>query len=59
LDLDKEAELIPPTRRERHRAARAYFASRIELLVRLKRLRMKRAKVMKKAVEQLRLFQLD
>jgi hypothetical protein len=38
-------ELSPPTKPERRMAEQAYFASRVELLIRLKRLRTKRAKV--------------
>jgi hypothetical protein len=37
----QEADLLPLTRQERQLADRAYFASRIELLMKLKRLRMK------------------
>jgi hypothetical protein len=54
--LDKEAELIPPTRQERRTAERAYFSNRIDLLMNLKRLRTKRVKVREVAVEQLPLF---
>jgi hypothetical protein len=48
--LDKEAELFPLARRERQLADRAYFANRIALLVRLKRLRLKPEKVKEAAV---------
>jgi hypothetical protein len=56
--LDKaelEAELIPLAKRERRMAERAYFANRLNLLIRLKCLRTQRARV-EEAAEQLPLF---
>jgi hypothetical protein len=47
----REGELIPLTKLERQLADRAYFANRIELLLKLKRLRMKRVKVKEAAKE--------
>ena len=53
----REVELFPLTKTERRMAERAYFANRIEWLIRLKRLRTKRAKVEEaKAAQQLPLF---
>jgi hypothetical protein len=52
----REVDLFPLTKRERQMAERAFFANRIELLIRLKCLRTKRAKVEQAAVEQLLLF---
>jgi hypothetical protein len=52
----REVELFPLTKMEQQMAERAYFANRIELLIRLKRWRTKRAKVVQAAVEQLLCF---
>jgi hypothetical protein len=56
LTHKRELELFPLTKQERRMAERAYFAYRIELLIRLKRSRTKGAKVKGVAVEQLPLF---
>jgi hypothetical protein len=51
-----KVEMFPMTRRERQIADRAYFANRIEVLMKLKRSRTKWAKVKEAVVEQLPLF---
>jgi hypothetical protein len=50
LNKGELAELFPLTKTDRQMAERAYFASPIELLIRLKR-RTKRAKVEEATVE--------
>ena len=47
--------IIPLAKLERHLAYRAYFTNRLESLIKLKRLRMKRGKVLE-AIGKLRSF---